>query len=79
MNLKMIEKYNTFLKMRLNMYTLYIVLNKLLLIQAKRTEDMQKKRVQDARNAHKQFINNALEDIHLRKQIREKELMEVRL
>lgn len=43
---------------------------------AKRTEDLQKSRVEDAIRRHKQFISNALEDIHIKKQRKEQEMYE---
>eukprot|EP01034_Spumella_vulgaris_P026649 gene26649-33258_t len=43
---------------------------------AKRQEDMQKKRTEDAINRHKKFISNAVEDIATKKERREREMLE---
>lgn len=43
---------------------------------AKRTEDLQRSRVEDAIRRHKQFISNALEDIHIKKLRKEQEMYE---
>ena len=41
---------------------------------AKRTEDMQKQRTENAINRHKQFVANAMEDVALKERLRQEDL-----